>query len=75
VDPKEIFQKIVDADEAIKYATEEKALARARQARKLLMQALQEARAIGNDALVAQAEQRLADLDALGLKEPGDAGG
>ena len=75
MDPKEIFQKIVDADEAIKYATEEKALARARQARNLLMQALQEARAIGNDALVAQAEQRLADLDALGLREPGDAGG
>ena len=75
MDPKEIFQKIVDADEAIKYATEEKALARARQARNLLMQALQEARAIGNDALVAQVEQRLADLDALGLREPGDAEG
>lgn len=75
MDPKEIFQKIVDADEAIKYATEDKALVRARQARQLLMEALQEARAIDNQALVAQAEQRLADLDSLGLKEPGDVGG
>jgi hypothetical protein len=63
VDPKDIFELIVKADEALKYATEEKAAARAEQARKILTQAIEEARAIGNNALVDQAERRLADLD------------
>ena len=75
VEPKEIFELIVEADEAIKYATAERAMARAGQARDLLGQAIDEAKAIGNQALVDQAEQRLADLEALGLTEPGDTGG
>jgi hypothetical protein len=65
VDAKEIFDLIVKADEALKYATEEKAAARSRQARDWLVQARQEATAIGNDSLVEQAERRLADLDRL----------
>jgi hypothetical protein len=74
--PEEIFDLIVKADEALKYATEEKAAARAAQARTWLLQALDEARAIGNDALVDQAERRLADLErihgrGLGPERPG----
>jgi hypothetical protein len=65
VDPKEIFELIVKADEKLKYATADRADTRAMQARQLLEQARGEARGIGNDALVTQAEQRLADLDAL----------
>jgi len=65
MEPSEIFDLIVKADEALKYATDEKAAPRRARARGFLDQALTEARAIGNDALVAQAEQRLADLDAL----------
>jgi hypothetical protein len=61
-DPKEIFELIVKADEKLKYATAEKSDARRRQARDLLTQALDAARAIGNDALVQQAELRLSDL-------------
>jgi hypothetical protein len=70
MDPREIFELIVKSDEAIKYATEQKAVAQAHRARGFLMQALDEARAIGNESLVAQAERRLADLDALGLGDP-----
>ena len=62
MDAKEIFELIVKADERLKYATPDKAEARKAQARELLMQALEEARAIGNDELVQQAETRLADL-------------
>jgi hypothetical protein len=71
--PEEIFELIIKADEALKYATEEKAAARAAQARGWLQEALDEARAIGNDALVEQAERRLADLDRIQGEEP-DAG-
>ena len=71
MDPKEIFELIVKADEALKYATSEKAAARAQQARTLLVRARDEAAAIGNGALVEQAERRLADLEAL----PGRAEG
>ena len=63
--PEEIFDLIIKADEALKYATEDKAAARAAQARGWLLEALDEARAIGNDALVEQAEQRLADLERI----------
>jgi hypothetical protein len=66
MDPKEIFDLIVKADEALKYATEEKAATRVRQARELLARARDEARDVGNQALVEQAERRLADLEALG---------
>jgi len=62
MDPKEIFELIVKADERLKYATPDKADARKAQARDLLVQALEEARAIGNQQLVQQAETRLADL-------------
>jgi hypothetical protein len=65
MEPTEIFDLIVSADEALKYATEEKAAARVRQARELLGRARDEALAIGNQPLVEQAERRLADLDAL----------
>ena len=65
LDPKEIFELIVKADEALKYATEEKAAVRTRQARDLLTRARDEARTIGNQGLVDQTERRLADLDAL----------
>ena len=65
MEPNEIFELIIKADEAIKYATEEKTAARAHQARELLTRARDEARAIGNQALVEQAERRLTDLASL----------
>jgi hypothetical protein len=71
VEPKEIFELIVRADEAVKYATPDKAEARVRQARRLLERARDEAAAIGNDGLVTQAEQRLADLDTLSAEDEG----
>ncbi len=71
MDPKEIFQLIVDADEKLKYATADKADTRARQARELLERARDQARAAGSGSLVAQAEQRLADLDTLQTEDRG----
>ena len=65
MEPREIFELIVTADEKLKYAKPGVADVRAEQARALLHQAVLEARAIGNDALVQQARTRLADLDAL----------
>ncbi len=65
MEPREIFDLIVKADEALKYATSNKAEARRRQAREWLLQARDEATAIGNEPLVAQANQRLSDLDRL----------
>jgi hypothetical protein len=65
VDPREIFDLIVKADEALKYSTEHKAGPRRQRARDFLTRARDEAVAIGNDQLVEQAERRLADLDAL----------
>jgi hypothetical protein len=62
IDAKEIFELIVKADEKLKYATAEKSEARRRQALDLLTQALGAARQIENDALIQQAELRLADL-------------
>ena len=63
MEPAEIFQLIVKADEKLKYATAERGDVRVTQARDLLARAREEAEAIGNDALVQQAETRLADLD------------
>jgi hypothetical protein len=74
-DPKEIFELIVKADERLKYATPGRADARTEQARGLLRQALEAARALGNDALVRQAETRLADLGALEGGPPEETGG
>ena len=65
MDAKEIFELIVKSDEKLKYAKPGVADARTQQARDLLHQALEAARGIGNEALVGQAETRLADLDAL----------
>jgi hypothetical protein len=61
----EIFELIIKADERVKYATDERGSQRRQQARDLLLQAKQEATAIGNQQLVEQAERRLADLDAM----------
>lgn len=62
MEPNEIFQLIVKADEKLKYATAQKSEARRGQAKELLTQALEAAREIGNDGLVQQAELRLSDL-------------
>jgi hypothetical protein len=75
VEPNEIFELIVKADERIKYATAAKGDQRARQAADLLGQAISEAESIGNDSLVQQAKVRLADLDAIlsgGVDAEGD---
>jgi glycogen debranching enzyme len=63
VTPQEIFELIVKADEKLKYSTAGKQDVRRQQARDLLERARDEARAIGNDPLIAQAEQRLNDLE------------
>jgi hypothetical protein len=60
--PNEIFELIVKADERLKYATADKSDARRGQAKDILIQARDAAREIGNDALVQQAELRLSDL-------------
>ena len=62
MDPKEIFELIVKADEKLKYATAGNRELRERQARELLTQALEAARRSGNENLVQQAETRLSDL-------------
>ena len=62
MEPNEIFQLIVKADEKLKYATAQKSEARRGQAKELLTEALEAAREIGNEALEKQAELRLSDL-------------
>jgi hypothetical protein len=62
MDPGEIFELIVKADERLKYATGSNADQRREQARELLVQARDAAREIGDEGLVAQAETRLTDL-------------
>jgi hypothetical protein len=62
VEPNEIWERIVKADEALKYATEDKAARRREQAEALLREALSEARTIGNSGLEQQALTRLHDL-------------
>ena len=62
MDPKEIFELIIKADEKLKYATDANRELRSSQARALLEQARDAAREIGNEGLVQQAETRLADL-------------
>ena len=64
MEPNEIFELIIKADERLKYAHEDNAELRTQQARDLLVQARDAAREIGNEGLVQQAETRLADLDA-----------
>ena len=70
MDPKEIFELIIKADEKLKYATSAKGDVRAAQARALLEEARDAARAINNAGLIAQAETRLTDLAALPKSEP-----
>jgi hypothetical protein len=75
MEPNEIFELIIKADERVKYATDERGAQRRQQARELLEHARDEAKAIGNQQLVEQAELRLTDLDALpgGSSTPSDA--
>jgi hypothetical protein len=69
MEPKEIFELIIKADEKLKYAHEDNAGLRKQQARALLVQAREAAVEIGNDALVQQADTRLTDLG--GTDRPG----
>jgi hypothetical protein len=62
MEPREIFELIIRADEKLKYAHEDNAGVRRQQARDLLEQARTAAVEIGNQALVQQVETRLADL-------------
>jgi hypothetical protein len=62
MEPNEIFEMIVKADEKLKYATAGREDVRRKQARELLVRALEAAREVGNAGLIAQAETRLADL-------------
>lgn len=62
MEPQEIFELIIKADEKLKYAHADNAGLRRGQARDLLEQARAAAVEIGNDALVRQVDTRLADL-------------
>ena len=64
MDPKEIFELIIKADEKLKYSNEANMDLRKQQAIDLLTQARDAAKEAGNDALVQQAETRLTDLGA-----------
>jgi hypothetical protein len=64
MDPKEIFELIIKADERLKYANDANRELRKEQARELLTQARDAAQEAGNEQLVQQAETRLADLGA-----------
>ncbi|MEX0985683.1 MAG: hypothetical protein WD096_11640 [Actinomycetota bacterium] len=66
MDPKEIFELIIKADEKLKYANDANADIRRGQARALLEQARDAAREAGIEPLVQQAETRLADLETPG---------
>jgi hypothetical protein len=62
VEAHEVWELIVKADDALKYATEERAEVRRQQAEGLLRRALTEARMLGNENLVEQVQTRLEDL-------------
>jgi len=64
MEPKDLFELIIKADEKLKYSNEANMDLRTQQAIELLTQARDAAREIGNEALVQQAETRLADLGA-----------
>ena len=64
MDPKEIFDLIIKADEKLKYSNEANMDLRKQQAIDLLTQARDAAKEAGNYALVQQAETRLTDLGA-----------
>jgi hypothetical protein len=62
VEPNEIWERIVKADERLKYAREDQAELRRGQAEAFLREALAGAREIGNTQLEQQALTRLHDL-------------
>jgi hypothetical protein len=62
MDPAEIWQTIIKADDLLKYATEDKAALRKGQAAALLREALVAAETAGHEQLAGQARTRLADL-------------
>ena len=62
--PNEIWELIVKADERLKYAREDQAELRKGQAEAFLREALGAAREIGNAQLEEQAQTRLRDLGA-----------
>jgi hypothetical protein len=64
MDPKDIFELIIKADEKLKYATDANRPLRQQQAIDLLHQARDAAAEAGVDALVQQADTRLSDLGA-----------
>jgi hypothetical protein len=66
MDPKEIFELIIKADEKLKYSTDANMAQLRQQAIDLLVQARDAAREAGVEQLVQQAETRLADLGAAG---------
>jgi len=65
MEPNEIWELIVKADERLKYAREDQAELRKGQAEAFLREALTGAREIGNDQLEEQALTRLRDLGAV----------
>jgi hypothetical protein len=62
MEPAEIFETILKADEKLKYATEANGDVRRQQAVDLLRQALADAENIDNQALADQVKVRLMDL-------------
>jgi hypothetical protein len=64
MDPKEIFELIIKADEKLKYATDANRELRTKQAVDLLVQARDASKEAGNEQLIQQAETRLMDLGA-----------
>jgi hypothetical protein len=75
MEPADIWQLIVKADERLKYAAGGAHAMRREQAAGFLLEALTEAEAAGDEALAGQARSRLADLDhALGTDRPESQG-
>ncbi|HEY7660060.1 MAG TPA: hypothetical protein VIC58_05635 [Actinomycetota bacterium] len=66
MEPNEIFELIIKADERLKYSHEANSDLRTQQARELLERARAAALEIGNQPLVDQAETRLNDLGGEG---------
>ena len=64
MEPNEIWELLVKADDLVKYATEERRAARTAQATELVTRALAEAEALGDAPLAEQARTRLRDLGA-----------
>lgn len=62
MEPGQIWDLIVKADEALKYSAGDKAGPREEKAADLLRRALEEAEAISNEPLAEQARTRLRDL-------------